>query len=128
MTLEGIIRFKFIPFITGVHICSNDKRLLLSLAARFGGLGILLFHENADIEFENSRKFTSSLTELIRNQSVLYSGNGIEQKKIKTTITTERENTHKNVLNTLQNRLNENQLRINSINREKGVSSWLTSY
>ena len=33
-----------------------------------------------------------------------------------------------NVLNTLQNRLNENQLRLNSINREKGVSSWLTSY
>ena len=35
---------------------------------------------------------------------------------------------HKNVFNTLQNRLNENQLRLNSINREKGVLSWLTSY
>ena len=65
---------------------------------------------------------------LIKDQSVLYSVNGIEQKKIKTTIKTERENIHKNVLNTLQNRLNENRLRLNSINREKGVSSWLTSY
>ena len=119
---------KFIPSITGGHICSNDERVLLSVPARFGGLGIPLFHENAGIEFENSRKLTSSLTDLIKDQSVLYSVNGIEQKKIKTTIKTERENTQKNVLNTLQNRLNENQVRLNSINHEKGVSSWLTSY
>ena len=117
MPLEEVIRFKFIPSITGGHICSNDERVLLLLPARFGG-----------IEFENSRKLTSSLTDLIKDQSVLYSVNDIEQKKIKKTIKTERENTHKNVLNTLQNHLNENQLRLKSINREKGVSSWLTSY
>ena len=126
MPLEEVIRFKFIPSIHS--ICSNDERVLLSLPTRLGGLGIPLFHENTGTEFENSRKLTSSLTDLIKNQSVLYSVNGIEQKKIKTTIKTERENIHKNVLNTLQNRLNENQLRLNSINREKGVSSWLTSY
>ena len=68
------------------------------------------------------------MTDLIKNQSLIYSVNGIEQKKIKTTIKTDRENTHKNVLNTLQNHLNENRLRLNSINREKGVLRWLTSY
>ena len=31
-------------------------------------------------------------------------------------------------MNTLQNRLNENQIRLNSINHEKGVWSWLTPY
>ena len=31
-------------------------------------------------------------------------------------------------MNTLRNRLNEHQLRLNSINREKGASSWLKSY
>ena len=41
---------------------------------------------------------------------------------------TERENIRKNALNTLQNCFNKNQLRLNSINHEKGVSSWLTSY
>ena len=128
MPLEEVIGFKFISSITGGHICSNEERVLLSLPARFGGLGIPLFHENAGIEFENSRKLTSSLTDLIKNQSVLYSVNGTEQKKIKTTIKTERENTHKNVLNTLQNRLNQNQLRLNSINREKDVLSWLISF
>ena len=121
--LEEVIRFKCIPSITGGHICSNDERVLLSLPTRFDGLGIPLFHENAGIEFENSRKLTSSLTDLIKDQSVLYSVNRIEQKKIKTTIKTERENMHKSVLNTLQNRLNENQLRLNCINRGKGVSS-----
>ena len=126
--LEEVNRFKFIPSITRGHICSNDECLPPSLLARFGGLGIPLFHENAGIEFENSRKLTSSLTDLIKDQSALYSVYGIEHKKIKTTIKTERENTHKNVLNTLQNRLNENQLRLNSINRRKGVSSWLILY
>ena len=56
MPLEEVIRFKFIPSVTGGHICSNDERVLLSLPARFGGLGIPLFHENAGIQFENSRK------------------------------------------------------------------------
>ena len=128
MPLEEVIHFNFTPSINGGHICSNDKRVLLPLLTRFGGLGIPLFHENARIALENSRKLTSSLTDLIKDQSVLYSANGSEQKKIKTTIKTERENIHKNVLNTLPNRLNENQLRLNSINREKGISSWLTSY
>ena len=128
MPLEEVIRFKFIPSITGEHICSNDERVLLSLPTRFGGIGIPLFHENSGIEFENSRKLTSSLTDLIKDQSVPYSVNVVEQKKIKTTIKIERENIYKNVLNTLQNRLSENQLRLNSINREKDVSSCLTSY
>ena len=128
MLLEEVIPFKFIPSITGGHICSNDERVLPSLLTRFGGLGIPLFHKNAFIEFENSRKLTSSLTDLINDQSVIYSANGSEQKESKTTIKTERENIHKNVLNALQNRLNENQPHLNSVNREKGISSWLRSY
>ena len=95
MPLQEVICFKFIPSITWGHICSNDKHVLLSLPTRFGGLGIPLFHENASMEFENSRKLTSSLTHLIKDLSVLYSLNGIEQEKIKTTIKTERGNIHK---------------------------------
>ena len=54
MSLEEVIRFKFIPYVSGGHICSNDERVLLSLPTRFGELGIPLFHVNAVIEFENS--------------------------------------------------------------------------
>ena len=121
MPLEKIICFKFIPSITGVYIGTNDERVLILLLARFGGLGIPLFHESAGIEFENS--LTSSLTDLIKDQSVLYSVNGFEQKKIKTTIKTERRNIQKNLLNILQNRLNYNQLPLNSISRKKSVTS-----
>ena len=128
MPLEEVIRFNFIPSVTCGHICSYGKRVLLSLLTRFGGLGILLFHENTGIEFESSRKLSSSLMGLIKDQSVLYSVNGIKQKNIKTTIKTEKENIHKNVLNTLRNCLNENQLRLSSYNLEKGALSWLTSY
>ena len=81
MPLEEVIHFKFIPSITGGHIWSNDEHVLPSLP---------LFHENAGIEFENSRNHTSSSTDLIKDQSVLYSINGIKQKKIKTTIKTKR--------------------------------------
>ena len=90
MLLEEVSRFKFIPSITGRHICSNDELVLLSLSTRFSGL----IHENAVIELENSRNFTSSLTDLIKSQSVLYSVNKIEQKKIKITIKSRRENIH----------------------------------
>ena len=90
MPMEEVTHFKFIPSITGGQICSNDERVLLSLPTRFSGLGIPLFHENAGIEFENSRMLTSSLTDLIKDQSVLYFVKGFEQKKIKTAIKTER--------------------------------------
>ena len=122
MPLKEVICFKLIPSINVRHICSNDERVLLSLPTRSDGLGIPLFHENAGIEFENSRKLMSSLTDLIKEQSVLYPVNKTEQKKIKTAIKTERKNIHKNVLNTLSNRLNENHQRLNQINREKGAS------
>ena len=71
MPLDEGIRFKFIPSITGEHICSNDERVQLLLSARFCGLGIPPLHENAGVEFKNLRKLTSSLTDLIKDQSVL---------------------------------------------------------
>ena len=74
MLLEEVSRFKFIPSITGRLICSNDELVLLSLPTRFSGL----IHENAGTELENSRKLTSSLTDLIKNQLVLYYVNKIE--------------------------------------------------
>ena len=56
MPLEDVIHLKPIPSITGGRICSNDECVLLSLPTRFGGLGVLLFHENADTEFEKLEK------------------------------------------------------------------------
>ena len=115
MPMEEVIRFKFIPSIAGGHICSSDKPVLLSLPARLGGLGIPLFHVLSLKTREGSHQYIDWFNQRPR-------------ERIWTTIKTERENIHKNVLNSLQNRLNGNQLRLNFINPEEGVLSWLTSY
>ena len=54
--LEETVRSKFIPAISGGHLCSNNERQLLSLPTRYGGLAIPLFYELAETEFENRVK------------------------------------------------------------------------
>ena len=68
--LEETVRNKFIPAITGGHICTNNEQQLLSLPTRYSELAIAIFYELAETEFENSRKITSELTPLIINQSI----------------------------------------------------------
>ena len=64
--LEDVIRFHFLPAITGGHFCSDNERILLSLPVRFGGLAIPLFHSDGKYEYENYRNLTPSLTQLIK--------------------------------------------------------------
>ena len=84
--LEDVIHFSFIPAITGGHLRSDNDCTLLSLPARFGGLAILLFHNYVKNEHENSRRLTSSLTQLIKDQHLIYSVNKTEQKSMKSNI------------------------------------------
>ena len=78
--LEDVIRFNFIPAITGGHLCSDNDRILLSFPVRFGGLAIPLFHNDMKYEYESSRKLTSSLTHTIKDQYQIYSVNKTEKK------------------------------------------------
>ena len=66
--LEETVRNKFIPAITGGHICSNNERRLLSLPTRYDWLAIPIFYELAENEFENSCKITSELAPLMKNR------------------------------------------------------------
>ena len=50
--LEETVRYKFIPAITGGHICSNNERRLLSLSTRYGKLAIPTFYELAETELK----------------------------------------------------------------------------
>ena len=65
LSVERAIRNKFIPAVIGYHICSDKKRVLISLPTRYGGLAIPIFHETAEIEFMNTSKITSELPTLI---------------------------------------------------------------
>ena len=67
--LEETVRNKFIPAITGGHICSNNEPRVLSVPTRYSRLAIPMFYELAETEYESSRKITSELTPLIINQS-----------------------------------------------------------
>ena len=62
---ERTISNKFIPAVTGCHICTDKERVLISLPTRYGGLAIPIFHKTVEIEFMNSSKITSELTALI---------------------------------------------------------------
>ena len=60
LPLEHTILQKLIPAITDRQICSDNKRVLLSLPTRYGGLNIPFFYKGAKFEYENSRIITSS--------------------------------------------------------------------
>ena len=63
--VEDLLRLKFIPAITGGHICTDVERDLLSLPAKMGGLGIINVKEIAQQEFENSIQMTESLVKIV---------------------------------------------------------------
>ena len=46
------------PAITGGHICSGHDQILLSIHARFSGLGIPIFPEIACFQDKNLKKST----------------------------------------------------------------------
>ena len=50
---SAFILTKFIPAITGGILITENERKLLSLAPRFGGLGIPIFEELCEIEYQN---------------------------------------------------------------------------
>ena len=52
--LDEAITSEFIPAITGGIHCSNIKRKLLSLPSKLGGLGIPIFAEISNQEYEYS--------------------------------------------------------------------------
>ena len=65
LLLEGTIRNKFIPAVTGDHVCSDNEKVLISLPTRYGRLVFLTFHE-VEVEFMNLSKITSEFTVLIK--------------------------------------------------------------
>ena len=126
--LESIIRLKYIPSITGGHICSDDERKLPLLPTRYGSLAISLFHKIASFEYENSKKLTIFLSQIIKDQSKVYHVNEMDHRKIKSGIKSERQHHYKNTLNELRNNMSDSQIRLNNVSQEKGVSNWLTPY
>ena len=70
--LDDVINNKLIPSFIEYKLCGNDERLLLSLPTKLGGMGIPVFSEIANIEFQNSSLLTKEHVSLIARQETTY--------------------------------------------------------
>ena len=77
------IRNWLIPAVTGGRTCNEEEFKLLSLPTRYGGLAFPIFHEQAEVEYKDSRKITAELTSLITFQQMEYAVVELAIKKIK---------------------------------------------
>jgi len=124
--IDDIVTQEFIPAITGGIICSQHIRKLLSLPAKLGGLGLPIFSDIADIEYQNSMNVTRQLKENIINQERIYQVDD-KVKSLKFKIKTEKLIRNTKTLEKLKENMNENEKKLNEINNESTASIWLTS-
>ena len=124
--LYDVIRTEFIPAITGGINCSDTERRLMSLSPRFGGFIIPIFSESAQKEYEFSTILSKDLTIKIINQQPQNATNN-NVKKIKSEIKLTKMQYHNAELQKLRSTSNDEQKRLNELNREQGASSWLTT-
>ena len=125
--LDAKIDQELIPAITEGHHCSRVERLLLSLPVKMGGLGLPIFSESCELEFKNSKRATSQLTEKIMNQIHEYNLNRAKQKEIELVIEKERKERHEKVLKYVRNTMQKDELRANDLAQLKGASAWLNA-
>ena len=119
--VDEIIRHKFIPALTGGHVINDFERQLLSLPPRLGGLGIKIFSQATNKEYENSKSVTVELQEQI-------TGTNIDQeKKTCRQVKHERQQNQKAKLDSVIGQMSQQEGRRAKENGQKGVSNWLTS-
>ena len=124
--LDDVIRTEFIPAITGGANCSDTERRLMSLPPRIGGLGIPIFLEFAQEEYEFLIMLSKGLTTKIINQQPQFATNH-NAKTIKRKIELTKMQHHNEELQKLRFTFSDKQKRLNELNREQGASSWLTT-
>ena len=78
---EGIDK-SFIPAMIEGHVLSSDDRKLLSLPVRLGGMGIPIFTDICQREYNNSVKATQLIRPRIVSQDQLFILNREAEKKI----------------------------------------------
>ena len=62
--LDQAVDTNFIPTLTDGYFCNEMERKLLSLPVKCGGMGIVIFCDIAEDEYNNSRAVTASLIKL----------------------------------------------------------------
>ena len=65
--LDEVITTEFIPAVGGIS-CSDIERKLMSLPSKLGGMGIPIFSDITDSEYEFSQILSNDLTLTVLNQ------------------------------------------------------------
>ena len=125
--LDDVIDQKFIPALTEGHVLSGEERNLLSLPVRLGGLGIPVYRDTCEQEFENSQKMTQTLRQNILSQESVYVQDRRAEQSIELEIKNSRKQRQQNILTVLRSKMTKEQLRGNDLAQMKGASAWLTS-
>ena len=112
--------------ITGGVFCNEMEGKLIALPPKLDGLGIPIFAEISNDEFENSIKLTECFLTKIINQMRQY-GPDEEIQTIKNRIHAARVEQNKQKLDVIRSHMNSEQLRTNNLNHETGTSAWLTT-
>ena len=124
--LDEVGQSEFIPVITDGVFCNKMERKLIALPFKLGGLGIPIFAEISNDDFENSIKLTEWLSTKIINQIRQYEPDE-EIQTIKNRIHAVREEQNKQKPDVIRSHMNSEQLRTNDLNQETGTSAWLTT-
>ena len=125
--LDDKVLHEFIPAITEGHHCTPMERSLLSLPVRMGGLGIPIFSEISDIEFNNSLLVTNQMVERINSQLHEYDIDQEIERTVSQTIKKERKSNQEKLLEDLRTTMSKEELRANNLAQMKGASAWLNA-
>ena len=125
--LEQMIRNTLIPAFMGGREVSEELRMILSLPARMGGMGILDPCGEADWEYENSLLVTDQLTDAIFCQKPSLEVDEKVQDSVMKDLRRRKEERWKERQERICSVLSEKLCRIVQLGSEKGSSTWLTS-
>ena len=122
--VDEVILTEFIPAITGGIFITENERKLLSLAPRLGGLGIPIFEELCEIEYQNSIMISEHLCNRITDQFRRHEPD--PELNNKKQIKYMNNDQQKKVLEIIRNEMSSEERTQNDLNLETGASSWLT--
>ena len=125
--LDEIIDNQFIPAITEGHHCSVRDRKLLSLPVRLGGMGIPIFSEICNREYQSSRNATAQLRHNIQTQSEGLELDRNMEREAQNNIRKDRTQIEKELLAEVRRGMSKEELRANDLAQLKGASAWLNA-
>ena len=122
--LDNLIEQKFIPTLLDSIVTENDRQLY-SLPVKFGGLGIPIFSDVCNMQYEQSQQISAPLKSLILSQSSSIPDSE-SVKTIRREKTNERMKLLKEKTQNIDETLTPEVLKAVKDTRQQGASSWLS--